>query len=188
MKKIYIKRENMFYKPFYKQKTKLILMLIFLLGIVFFIYQAIYINQLPITSTPLNMNASSIYKDLSFTSTSSKYIKETEIELHIIRGIRFRDYDSYKKNFDNSFYCLDGSKSIPYKYLNDDYCDCSDGSDEPSTNACANGKFYCKYQKRHITGRGLDVWVPSSRINDGICDCCDGSDEWESAVECKHHC
>lgn len=32
---------------------------------------------------------------------------------------------------DGQFTCLDGSKTIPLDRVNDDYCDCLDGSDEP---------------------------------------------------------
>lgn len=31
----------------------------------------------------------------------------------------------------SNFKCLDGSKSIPIDRVNDDFCDCGDGSDEP---------------------------------------------------------
>ena len=30
-----------------------------------------------------------------------------------------------------TFKCLDQSKEVPFEYVNDDYCDCPDGSDEP---------------------------------------------------------
>jgi len=31
------------------------------------------------------------------------------------------------------FTCLDGSLSVPFSSVNDDYCDCADGTDEPGT-------------------------------------------------------
>lgn len=69
--------------------------------------------------------------------------------------------------------CLDGSKQISWNAVNDDYCDCPDGSDEPGTSACPNGVFFCK-NVGHIGST-----IPSSRVNDGLCEpeCCDGSDE-----------
>jgi len=31
------------------------------------------------------------------------------------------------------FTCLDGSLTVPFSSVNDDYCDCADGTDEPGT-------------------------------------------------------
>ena len=37
----------------------------------------------------------------------------------------------YTPSASGTWSCLDGSKEIPWGAVNDDYCDCPDGSDEP---------------------------------------------------------
>uniref|UniRef100_A0A2S2Q9G1 Glucosidase 2 subunit beta n=1 Tax=Sipha flava TaxID=143950 RepID=A0A2S2Q9G1_9HEMI len=86
------------------------------------------------------------------------------------RGIAFERASLYIP--DKDFSCFDGSFIIPYSFVNDDYCDCPDASDEPGTSACPNGTFHCS------NAGHKSLIIPSSRVNDGICDCCDGSDEW----------
>jgi predicted nuclease with TOPRIM domain len=81
----------------------------------------------------------------------------------------------------DTFTCDGGKISLPKQYVNDDYCDCQDGSDEPGTSACGNGYFHCLNKGYRITKQ------PSSKVNDGVCDCCDGSDEWASG-KCANTC
>ncbi|KAF1814784.1 hypothetical protein P152DRAFT_430755 [Eremomyces bilateralis CBS 781.70] len=108
----------------------------------------------------------------------------------------------------DTFACISNPSIIlPIASLNDDYCDCPDGSDEPGTSACAhisplsppspvdntlNNKlalpgFYCK-NKGHNPG-----YVPFTAVNDGVCDydlCCNGSDEWQGVggIKCEDKC
>ncbi|XP_073298724.1 glucosidase 2 subunit beta isoform X1 [Primulina huaijiensis] len=78
--------------------------------------------------------------------------------------------------------CKDGSKSFSRDRLNDNFCDCLDGTDEPGTSACPAGKFYCR------NAGSTPRFLFSSRVNDDICDCCDGSDEYDGTAICPNTC
>ncbi|OAL00790.1 hypothetical protein IQ06DRAFT_336259 [Phaeosphaeriaceae sp. SRC1lsM3a] len=120
------------------------------------------------------------------------------------------EFAKYYKN-PETFMCISNpSITVPIAQVNDDYCDCPDGSDEPGTAACSyisplsppqpsGGKpgtineslalpgFYCK-NKGHIPS-----YIPFTNVNDGVCDyelCCDGSDEYDGVggVKCEDQC
>ncbi|XP_037648083.1 glucosidase 2 subunit beta [Sebastes umbrosus] len=102
------------------------------------------------------------------------------VEVQRPRGVPLSKRQFYEEG--KPFTCLDGSRTIPFDRVNDDYCDCQDGSDEPGTAACPNGSFHC-------TNAGFRPgFIPSSRINDGICDCCDTTDEYNSGAACQNTC
>lgn len=85
-----------------------------------------------------------------------------------IRGLPLSQASRYSSNFN-----CDG-RDLASDFINNNYCDCEDGSDEPGTSACAhlpNSQFYCT----NTGHRGR--YIPSSQVDDGICDCCSGEDE-----------
>ncbi|KAF3921253.1 hypothetical protein ABW21_db0205894 [Orbilia brochopaga] len=110
-------------------------------------------------------------------------------------GVNPAQVEKFRPDAQNQFKCLSSPYTIPFSLVNDDYCDCPDGTDEPGTAACSYLNhtinplpgFYCA-NKGHTP-----TYIPFSRINDGICDyevCCDGSDEWMGVggIVCEDRC
>lgn len=82
--------------------------------------------------------------------------------------------------------CLGSNTYIDFDQINDDICDCPDGSDEPGTHACPMEglTFHCS-NKGHFAQD-----IPRFMVGDGVCDydvCCDGSDEYVSG-KCPDKC
>lgn len=74
--------------------------------------------------------------------------------------------DNRKTTENLDFICSDGFIT---GVLNDDYCDCPSGEDEPNTSACSHlhSKFICDDGKILF----------SSRVHDSVVDCIDKTDE-----------
>jgi protein kinase C substrate 80K-H len=85
----------------------------------------------------------------------------------------------------STFTCMsDETVVINSNLINDGWCDCEDGSDEPGSSACSNvgGRVFVCSNDGHRPKS-----IPSGRVDDGICDCCDGSDEG-MFTKCDNYC
>lgn len=107
-----------------------------------------------------------------------------------IIGVAPEDQHLYEPRSDGKWSCLsDPSIMISQDQINDDICDCPDGSDEPGTAACESRRedskgFYCA-NEGYFPG-----YIQHYKVNDGVCDydtCCDGSDEWATG-KCPNKC
>ena len=95
-----------------------------------------------------------------YNSHGEEKLSDFEIEkIRLSRGVAPPLLHLYVSS-DEQFTCLKSNETILRSRINDDYCDCADGSDEPGTNACPKSLFYCKHNEQKI---------PSSQVNDGIC-------------------
>lgn len=116
----------------------------------------------------------------SFVLVISSFVIYAQSDVPRPRGVSLSKASLYSPTKD--FTCFDGTVTIPFSYVNDDYCDCFDGSDEPGTSACLNGVFHCTNAGHRPQN------IPSSRVNDGVCDCCDGTDEYTVSDTCTNTC
>ncbi|XP_059628704.1 glucosidase 2 subunit beta [Cornus florida] len=118
---------------------------------------------------------------LAFVFCFASIDKSVSVPSKETLGIPPKD-QNYYRTISGYIKCRDGSKKFTPAQLNDDFCDCPDGTDEPGTSACPNGRFYCQ------NAGHAPVEIYSSKVNDGICDCCDGSDEYDGKVKCPNTC
>ncbi|EXJ58790.1 hypothetical protein A1O7_06220 [Cladophialophora yegresii CBS 114405] len=151
----------------------------------------------------------------SFLAISAQAAETRASESSRPRGVGPEFAKFYKSTASPAnFTCISNPAiSIPFSRINDDFCDCPDGSDEPGTSACsylsplsppqyhpgpdtlsttanttlALPGFYCK-NKGHVP-----QYLRFESVNDGKCDyeiCCDGSDEYASVggVKCEDRC
>ena len=113
------------------------------------------------------------YRIVSTTVKNKPHVARYRGKNGRILGLDPALQDRYVEESGGMWTCVDGGDLIPWTMVNDDYCDCDDGSDEPSTSACPGQVFHCSMSS---------VTLPSSRVNDGVCDCCDGSDEYKNVI------
>lgn len=76
-------------------------------------------------------------------------------------------------------HCGDNKTGI----LNDDYCDCENGFDEPDTSACS----HILVQQKLFQCHDGEKKIFTSRVGDGVKDCIDGSDEVDDAFEIQEN-
>eukprot|EP00955_Chlamydomonas_euryale_P108865 365886-Chlamydomonas_euryale.AAC.1 len=74
---------------------------------------------------------------------------------HNVRGVQPDLAHRYAPGDDGrGFGCLDGSGVVDFARVNDNYCDCADGSDEPGVCMCVREGGGTKDAERQVAGSG----------------------------------
>ncbi|XP_031845113.1 uncharacterized protein LOC116432395 [Nomia melanderi] len=185
-----MKTEVSWKRRFLRKKLKYTLFCVFVVAVIFVVHQLFYFKELNQAVVGKLISGSVRTSDYIITnkvaskrneSFHSKLLRDKDGRTVSLHGTRDKDISKYLPNSRGNFVCFTSKAEIDFLKINDNYCDCPvDGSDEPGTNACNNGVFYCE-----ISSTQIILKIPSYKVNDGVCDCCNGSDEW-TQLELSH--
>jgi hypothetical protein len=82
MRKVYVKKESLYFTPFYKQKYFFIALLV--IGTVFLGYQFFYVSQLKVDSFP-DISENNPITSSNFPKNDNSKLIEVPVSKHIIR-------------------------------------------------------------------------------------------------------
>lgn len=145
-----------------RKQVKYMLICVFVAAVIFVAYQLFYFTELNRANVG-KLLAGSLkdnHRVVVGGKTSkwqqpqhSKLIRDKNGRTVSLRGIRDQNINKYFPTANSKFVCFATREEIDFTKVNDDYCDCpTDGSDEPGTNACNNGFFYCETNSKKSAG------------------------------------
>ena len=74
------------------------------------------------------------------------------------------DLERYSANEQGKFQCFDGSAVLDLNVINDDYCDCADGSDEPGGSLSLPPLFH----PNCLFSSGKDLWNTKKKTKKNV--------------------
>lgn len=150
-----MKTEVSWKRRFLRKKFKYTLICVFVVAVIFVVHQLFYFKQLnqavrgklisDSVRTSKYIITNKIISKGNESSMNAKLIQDKNGRIVSLHGTRDMDILKYVPNSEGKFICFVSKTEIDFEKINDNYCDCpEDGSDEPGTNACNNGVFYCR--------------------------------------------